>query len=145
MATANHPLRIYTAAIGLVCAGSVVVTLQARHDADHARSTQAQAVASERARTAYWAQVAATAQADDEKVRAQFGGIAARYNALVAQKQADDRRYVRELKKAQQSANGSAVRYVGGGTSYQYTTVASSSSSGGTTAAPPVAPATKTS
>ena len=142
-ARANHPLRIYTAGIGLVCAGSVVFALEARQDAAHAHSTADARVAVERSRTGEALRLAANAVAFAKKVQAQDATLVGRYNALVAVKKHDDRVYARELHKAQVAANnGTPVTYVGGGTSYSY---ASASTYGSAPSSSVSKPVTKTS
>ncbi len=117
----NHPLRIYTAGIGLICAGSVVFALEARQEAAHARSTADARVAVERSRTEEALRLAATAATFSKKVQTQDAALVGRYNALVAAKKHSDVVYARELHKAQVAANnGVPVTYVGGGTTYSY-------------------------
>jgi uncharacterized membrane protein len=154
----NHPLRIYTAGIGLVCAGSVVFALEARQDAEHARSTADARVSIERSHTQQALELAASATAYSKKIHAQDLALVTRYNALVVLKKRDDRTYASELRKAQAAANaGVQTSYVGGGATYSYAssksgggggggTVASASAAPSTSSsAPASAPVTKTS
>ena len=140
----NRALRVYTAGIGIVCAGSVVMTLQARHEADAATKTASVALVGEKQKTAYWNQIAASAVVDDKGARQDLKQLAARYNTLVVRKRRDDRRYAGELRRAQAAANaGRPTTYVGGGTSYAYSTVTASSGGSTPALAPAAAPASQ--
>jgi hypothetical protein len=139
VATTNTLLRAYTVGIGVVCAGAVVLTLQAQHDADAAakRARLAQQEA------ANWESSAIRAVNERNRFAKQVNADVVRYNALVAQANRDKRKYVAAINQARAGGGGGGTSYVSGGTTYKTTggstaTVASTGGSSGT-------PTTKTS
>jgi hypothetical protein len=125
-------IRAYTVGIGVVCAGAVVLTLQAQHDADAAqkRARLAQQEA------ANWESTSIRALNERNRLARQVNSDVARYNTLVDQANKDKKKYVDAINQAR-AGNHAATQYVSSGTIYRSTgggTVATSaaSSSGST-------------
>ena len=138
MATSSHLLRLYTIGIGIVCAGSVAYTLQSQHDADRARRN---ATAWQREVLA-WQDTARQAMAGEKDVRAQNADLVERFNALVNDTKASERKLLASLEQARKLAKRNRpIRYVSGGTTYRY----ASAAGGSATSAASGSPATGTS
>jgi hypothetical protein len=107
-------LRAYTVGIGVVCAGAVVLTLQAQHDADaaqrNARLAQQEA--------ANWEASSIRAINERNRLAKQVNGDVARYNGLVEQANRDKKKYVDAINQARAGASH-ATQYVSGGTVYR--------------------------
>ncbi len=117
MATTNGLLRAYTVGIGVVCAGAVVLTLQAQHDADAAakRARLAQQEA------ANWESSAIRAVNERNRFAKQVNADVVRYNALVAQANRDKKKYIAAIDQARAGGGGGGTSYVSGGTIYRST------------------------
>jgi hypothetical protein len=124
-------IRAYTVGIGVVCAGAVVLTLQAQHDADAAqkRARLAQQEA------ANWESTSIRALNERNRLARQVNSDVARYNTLVDQANKDKKKYVDAINQARAGSHA-ATQYVSSGTVYRSTggTVATSAaaSSGST-------------
>jgi hypothetical protein len=148
--TNNTLLRAYTVGIGVVCAGAVVLTLQAQHEADaaqrSARLSQQEA--------ANWEASSIRALNERNRLAKQVNADVVRYNALVAQANGDKKKYAAAINDARAAAaRGAATRYVSGGTVYRSagggtvvtSAPATSSGSSGGTSSSSSAPTTATS
>jgi hypothetical protein len=148
VATTNTLLRTYTVGIGVVCAGAVVLTLQAQHQADSAQRSARLA----QQEAANWEASSIRALNERNRLAKQVNADVARYNALVAQANGDKKKYIAAINKARAGARG-ATQYVSGGTVYRTTgggtvvtsSPASSSSSSSGTSSSSSAPTSGTS
>jgi hypothetical protein len=139
VATTNGLLRAYTVGIGVVCAGAVVLTLQAQHDADAAakRARLAQQEA------ANWESSAIRAVNERNRFAKQVNADVVRYNALVAQANRDKKKYIAAIDQAR-AGGGGGTSYVSGGTVYR-STGGGGAATTTTTSSASSAPATATS
>jgi hypothetical protein len=146
--TSNTLLRTYTVGIGVVCAGAVVLTLQAQHEADAAQKSARLA----QQEAANWEASSIRALNERNRLAKQVNADVVRYNALVAQANGDKKKYAAAINQARAAAaRGAATRYVSGGTVYRSTgggtvvTSAPASSGSGGTSSSSSAPTTATS